>query len=251
MRRRCLAAALAERQARYGARAATATRAAKEPLATRPLEGIAVDQSSDRSSFLFNFRAPFLQGDARGFAAKPVTGSSDDNAGASASVRLPKEAEEGPEVEQQESSPSASSASKAKTAVADLAAVFTCNVCDLRSAKGFSRVAYERGVVIVTCSGCDSMHVLADRLGWFGDAGDAADFLEERRGRGNGNGEQEQVRKRAVLPKKPSDDSSAAASASDSARAGVLELMPEDLKGWSRSRKKGGGGDNGEIKKKS
>lgn len=140
-------------------------------------------------------------------------------------------------------SPSTSSSSSSNTAVAELAAIFTCNVCDLRSAKGFSRVAFERGVIIVTCEGCESMHALADRLGWFGGPGDAADFLKERRsggGRGGGagageEGEEEEVRTRAVVLKPPGGPDS------ESTRAGVLELMPEDLEGWSRGRKKKGG----------
>ena len=88
------------------------------------------------------------------------------------------------------------------------------------------------------------MHVLADRLGWFGSAGDAADFLKERRrseggggeGGGEGGGGEDEVRSRAVLKREsPSGDKAT--------RAGVLELMPEDLEGWSsRNRKKGEGG---------
>ena len=178
-----------------------------------------------------SFRARFLGGDARGFAAKPIKDACDIYK-ASASPSLPREGAES--AESQVESPTSSSSSS-KTAVAGLAAVFTCNVCDLRSAKGFSRVAFEKGVVIVTCSGCDSMHVLADRLGWFGSAGDAADFLKERRNENEG-GEEEEVRSRAVLMKKspsPSVDSG-----SGSNRAGVLELMPEDLEGWSRRTRK-------------
>lgn len=47
--------------------------------------------------------------------------------------------------------------------------VFTCTKCDTRAAKAFSRHSYERGIVIVRCPGCDSNHLVADNLGWFGD----------------------------------------------------------------------------------
>lgn len=58
--------------------------------------------------------------------------------------------------------------------------VFTCNVCSVRSAKAFSKAAYTQGVVIVECSGCQSRHLVADHLGWFGEEkGTIEQFVNE------------------------------------------------------------------------
>lgn len=59
----------------------------------------------------------------------------------------------------------------------DFMMVFTCKVCDTRSMKMASRESYENGVVMVRCGGCDNLHLIADRRGWFGEPGSVEDFL--------------------------------------------------------------------------
>ncbi|XP_063966528.1 DNL-type zinc finger protein-like isoform X2 [Lytechinus pictus] len=56
---------------------------------------------------------------------------------------------------------------------------FTCNVCGMRTARGISKHAYEKGVVIVKCNGCDNNHLIADNLDWFKGAKGAGRNIEE------------------------------------------------------------------------
>ncbi|KAJ8759101.1 hypothetical protein K2173_004107 [Erythroxylum novogranatense] len=59
----------------------------------------------------------------------------------------------------------------------DLAMIFTCKVCETRSVKTVCRQSYEKGVVVARCGGCNNLHLIADRLGWFGEPGSVEEFL--------------------------------------------------------------------------
>ncbi|CAG0914778.1 unnamed protein product [Notodromas monacha] len=59
---------------------------------------------------------------------------------------------------------------------------FTCKICSERVSKFISKLAYDRGIVIVKCPGCENLHLIADRLCWFKhlEGRDIEEFLKER-----------------------------------------------------------------------
>lgn len=59
-----------------------------------------------------------------------------------------------------------------KIDVKQLQLSFTCKKCNTRNFnRMISKLAYEKGVVIVRCDGCKNNHLIADNLGWFEGSG--------------------------------------------------------------------------------
>ena len=57
--------------------------------------------------------------------------------------------------------------------------VYTCKICETRSAKKITKHAYTHGCVVVRCGGCDNLHLIADRKGLFEDGNwDIKQYLE-------------------------------------------------------------------------
>lgn len=58
------------------------------------------------------------------------------------------------------------------------AMLYTCKTCDTRSARQVSKRAFHEGLVIVRCPGCDTLHLIADNIGWVEDeAKDVRDLV--------------------------------------------------------------------------
>ena len=65
-----------------------------------------------------------------------------------------------------------------------LVLVFTCTVCDTRTARRVSKSAYHGGTVLIRCPGCRGMHLLADHKGFFHDGAFSAEDVLRARGEG-------------------------------------------------------------------
>ncbi|CAA0823724.1 Zim17-type zinc finger protein [Striga hermonthica] len=64
----------------------------------------------------------------------------------------------------------------------DYSILISCKFCEARSMKTMASDSYKEGVVIAKCDACDNLHVIADRLGLFGepDSVSVEDFLAAR-----------------------------------------------------------------------
>ncbi|KAJ9052305.1 hypothetical protein DSO57_1035616 [Entomophthora muscae] len=66
--------------------------------------------------------------------------------------------------------PSGTGNNPSKPSDGRLAIRFTCKVCNHINTKTMSKLAYEKGVVLIQCDGCENRHLIADNLGWFRDS---------------------------------------------------------------------------------
>jgi hypothetical protein len=61
----------------------------------------------------------------------------------------------------EDNSAAGSEASRPPKALKTMMAMFTCNRCQTRDQYAFSRDSYQKGIVIVRCSGCKNLHLIA------------------------------------------------------------------------------------------
>jgi len=61
-------------------------------------------------------------------------------------------------------------------------ASFVCTVCNGRVTKVFSKLSYEKGVVLIRCPSCENHHLIADNLGWFRDTAVNIEILMKEKG---------------------------------------------------------------------
>jgi protein import protein ZIM17 len=108
--------------------------------------------------------------------------------------------------------------------------LYTCSVCETRSARTISKLAYSAGVVIVRCPGCANLHLVADRLGYFDDA--SADIQSILAAKGQA------VRGNVTLP--PTAAAARAASATATGASGSSMGAGDEAGG-------GGGGGDGNV----
>jgi len=59
---------------------------------------------------------------------------------------------------------------------------FTCTVCQNRVAKTFSKQAYEKGTVLIRCSGCQNFHLIADHINFTGYAEKTIEEVAAKKG---------------------------------------------------------------------
>lgn len=104
--------------------------------------------------------------------------------------------------------------------------MYTCKVCETRSARKISKHSYQKGVVVVKCSSCNNMHLICDHIGVFEDKGWTIDqFLSEHRSLVSTNSGDNH---RDSFPKESADSSSKYITEEN-----VYELTLQDIIGGS------------------
>jgi hypothetical protein len=112
--------------------------------------------------------------------------------------------------------------------------MYTCSVCDTRSAKQITKQSYHEGTVLIRCPGCQSLHLICDHIGIMGDKGwNIEDYLKEHQnqaiGRPSGDaGEQ-------IIELNSNDASGTKSNFKFVTNDNVLELTLDDVLGKDKT----------------